>query len=826
MVARRKISAEIRQWRKGKTTIIITHDINAIELHDYLYILESGAIVQKGFRRDLEFRSGPFQNFLLNISTFKTFPENRRASPPIPLTIIPELNTEFWNKSNSDLTISPSFCSTGSVYSNSTTYFTEADRRAFSVNSPSRDGFQKASVSGFSPQSSPNRPTARRPGLLRPEWNVGRMQRSISDRSPLSAFIPASRTPSPHPSEITDFITLTPILSTFGWGSSDLGTSDVSTVAVTSSSDSDLEKDAMLPKPSEERKQTLLEILGTVWPSLKPKGRVMLVFGFLSALLHAAATPVFSFCLAQLLGVILNTNLPLSAAQKWSLIILAIVVVDTVNCYILHYFLASIGQEWAHIQRTRAFGKILLQPLAWFSEKRNGVSELTEDLEKHAEEMRNMVAKVAGYGFIGAILVVIGIAWSAACNWKLTLVGLSMGPVMAAISKGMTKASDRYEKRCNDSAQEMGGVVHEAMAAIQTVKNYSLEKYFKKQYAAAAEEGLRTGKKRCFWTGIWFGLADSAILFSTALIFYFGATLVKNHENMKDVISVFTLLLFSISSANAIINLIPQVSSTKDSAHRVLRLADLPEKSHETTGAKSPSAGDIVFTKVRFSYPDRPVLDDVSFTIKANTMVAITGASGCGKSTIVALLQRMYANTCNITLGDSLINQLSTRMLRDHIVVVPQTPAIFDDSIIQNITYGISVWKYLAVEQAAKAAGIHEFVMSLPEGYNANAMGLSTGQKRRVAIARALLRKPQVLVLDEGTVGLDVHSAEHIRKTLVKLKEEMTVVVVTHEEELMFVADKVVVIGRGKVEEEGTYQDLIAKIGPGALKALLKGNRP
>ena len=295
----------------------------------------------------------------------------------------------------------------------------------------------------------------------------------------------------------------------------------------------------------------------------------------------------------------------------------------------------------------------------------------------------------------------------------------------------------------------------------------------------------------------------SAVIYLTftdmmaALIFYYGAHLIfQSDENFSDVLSVFTLLLFSLFNANAIIGMIPQVSNSKDSAHRVLRLSAIPYDSHEHKGTHpfSPSPATLTFRSIVFSYPTRPhipILRGLSLTIPAGQCIAIVGSSGSGKSTLAALLQRLYTpSDGKIFIGRYPLTTLSTYLLRQRLAIVPQQPTLWDASVAENITYGLSADEVGSVDvvRAAKLAGIHEFVQGLPEGYHTllsgGGGGLSAGQAQRVAIARALVRRPRVLILDECTANLDAESAKTVKESVVRLLREeqgrMTVLMITH----------------------------------------------
>ncbi|KAA8901932.1 bile salt export pump [Sphaerosporella brunnea] len=787
--SRRVVADAIRKWRHGKTTIIITHDISEIGSDDFAYVMDGGKVVQQGYRRDLESRTGPFQSFVLASDPAKKRRPQRKSQYA---SLLPELDTHFWNNSPADLGL-PSL---GEVLS-----------------MPDSGG------SSSSAQSSPRVSHDGVHGLLPPECIVAR-DRRYSEGTTLTEFSKISSDSPLHFSSPPSSPTLKDLDCTPGHS----------------------DEENLLPKSSRVSnavsKTSLVHIFSTIWPSLSLHRKLLLLVGLVAALLHAAATPTFSFVLARLLQSILDTRLPETEARKWSLSIIGIAIADSLCCFTMRFLLETCGQRWVDQHRTTSFARILDQSRAWFDLDKNSAATLMEDMEKHAEEMRNLLARFAGYGLVGFALTIIGITWSLVCSWRLTLVGLCIGPVMYGLSRGMGWTSSRYETMCNDCAQVTGGVLYEAIANIRTVRNYRVERYFRNKYKNATKIAFANGIKRSIYTGIWFGLADSSILFGTALVFYYGALLIsKAQEDFTNVLSVFTLLLFSLSYANSIVGMIPQISSSKDSALRLLRLSSLPQNSHEHEGSLSFPANNcaITFKDIVFSYPTRPhisILRGLSLRIAAGECLAIVGASGGGKSTLSALLQRLYnPSHGEITIASTPLNTISTHSLREQLAVLSQNPTLFDATIAENITYGLSPTPSIAdVIRAAEMAGAHEFITSLPESYDTllgdSGMGLSDGQAQRVAIARALVRRPRILILDECTSNLDAESARTVKECLMRLVQEergrMTVIMITHSKELMKAAKRIVVIGDGVVIEDGRYDELMAK--GGAFRELLEGH--
>lgn len=251
-------------------------------------------------------------------------------------------------------------------------------------------------------------------------------------------------------------------------------------------------------------------------------------------------------------------------------------------------------------------------------------------------------------------------------------------------------------------------------------------------------------------------------------------------------------------------------------------LLKLSTDSAESRGSLKPEiTGDVAFCNVDFSYPERPevpVLKNLSLQIDDGECVAIVGSSGSGKSTIAALLQRLYEPASGtIALGKNELRTTDVHHLRDHVAVVSQQPHLFDASITDNIAYGHPSLSAGGVQAAARAAHVHEFVSSLPKGYDTlvgeNASLISGGQAQRLQIARALARPANILILDECTSALDAANQAAVMDTLREAKEGRTTVVVTHKLAMMRMCDRILVVSDGAIVEQGTYESLLGRRG-------------
>ncbi|POR33822.1 Alpha-factor-transporting ATPase [Tolypocladium paradoxum] len=849
----------IREWRKDKTTIIITHDTSNIGDGEYVYVMDNGIVVQEGFGRDLA--------SLLDgtVTALANSPSMESVECPVDSNgDSPDNATDCSTSPDTDACILPS----RSVFV-SQAIFDELESNAVRH---SRSGLPQRTSLGlgtaYAWRLRAEEMWERRVSADRPIAGTRMTKYLEGEKRRFSAFID-SQFSSPGWLETEDKgieVDLPPPIleesdapepggprtPTDGNVSFIFGAAErrenIPGLRLASTRDG-LEAvehtSTLSPVKKPAGKPSLLSTLKTVWPVLGPLDRLTLILGLATCLVGAASTPTFAYCLAQLLGVMWSSGDKVAEGRKWALYLVGVAIVDGLCTGGGRYLLERVGQAWVDNIRVEALRRILQQPRPWFDNKSHSPGRISECLERNAEEMRNIVGR-----FIPIVASVFGIIsisvlWALAVSWKLTLVTLAPLPVVMGAIKGYAAVSGKWEGRCNEGAQDSSAVATEIFLNIRVVRALTLEKRFERKYRESTQQTFGLGVRRAGYTSWLYGLYQSMSYGLTALVFYYGMVLLAGDRriNVTDVLQVVNLLLFSIGTSSDILSGIPQLTMAQATAAQLLGYANLPLEHHDHQGRWSRmlhSPLPVRMYDVMFSYPQRAgdvVLRGVSLDIAPGECTAIVGHSGCGKSTLVSLLLGLYTPSnpadpearAPLTFSNASPCDVDMHHLRSMMAYVSQSPFLFPATIAENIAYGLapdSPHRHAeSIVLAAQAAGLHDFIASLPQGYDTivgdGGQTLSGGQAQRLSIARALVRRPRLLLLDEPTSALDAGNAATIRQTIRELVQRsrlensaMAVVLVTHCSEMMQVADKIVVLGHGVKVEEGSYRELAQARGP------------
>ncbi|KAF2691916.1 hypothetical protein K458DRAFT_438228 [Lentithecium fluviatile CBS 122367] len=452
-------------------------------------------------------------------------------------------------------------------------------------------------------------------------------------------------------------------------------------------------------------------------------------------------------------------------------------IVDGFATYGYNALFDMSAQTGANALKAEGMKRILVQPREFFDREENSVSRIAESLDQFTEEARNLHGRFVGIVTVLIFCICIAFIWSLVSSWKLTLMALPCLAIMHCITRIFNAVSNRRENFSSEAEEHVGQALHETFVNIRTVRCLVLEEVFRKKYKETTLKALKIGIKRSLYSGSIFGLNYASTFFMIAFLFWWGAYIVSRGD-FRPPIS-FNILLLSVGHVSHIGNYIPQINVARDAGSRLIRLARLPQDSHELGGTDQIfNAGDIALENVLYN---------VSFDIPRGSCTATVESSGSGKSTIAALLLMLYPTTTgpskynpDISISSQDIKRVHTSTLRSRIGIVSQTPFLFPGTIAENITYGLSSSSPLTrpenIRVAADAAGVADFIDSLPQGYHTivgdGGTGLPGGQAQRIPIARAFVRDPYILILDEATSALDVESAGIVRDTIHQLVKQ------------------------------------------------------
>ncbi|KAF8625845.1 hypothetical protein AX17_006741 [Amanita inopinata Kibby_2008] len=571
---------------------------------------------------------------------------------------------------------------------------------------------------------------------------------------------------------------------------------------------------------AEERPQ-FWTLVRSIYPTIPNKP--MFFLGLACCLASGAMTPIFSFLLSRLLFEVSTGARDTGIINKYGGIVLAIAAMDGILLGTKYFIMESRGMAWITRIRKYALAKILAQDKKYFDKEENAPSRLVQTLVKDGDDARNLVSVVMGQCLVVGAMLGVGLTWAIIRGWQLTLAGVAIAPVFAGVMALQTGLVAGCEVRNKRAREEVAQSYYDAILNIRGIRSMSIENVFRARFERAADKALSTGLKGAMVEGCTYGVASGLIYFAEALLFYVGAVLIaRGTYTYLQMVEVLNLVVFSVSIGSQLMAFTQKIAKSIQATSDFDRLLKLSTHTEESRGVlRPPISGPIDFARVDFSYPERaeaPVLKNVNMSVAEGECVAVVGPSGSGKSTIASLLQRLYEPSSGvISVGSTPLHMINVEHLRNHVSVVSQNPNLFDASIAENIRYGNKSISDEDIRCAAKAAQVHEFIMSLPQGYDTlvgeNAALISGGQAQRIQIARALARPASILILDECTSALDPSNQAAVLETVKEAKVGRTTIMVTHKLAVMQMCDRIILVDGGEVKEEGTYDELMERRG-------------
>lgn len=469
--------------------------------------------------------------------------------------------------------------------------------------------------------------------------------------------------------------------------------------------------------------------------------------------------------------------------------------------------------------RLELYSNLVKLPMSFFSQKR--VGELNSRISSDITQIQDTLTSTIAEFLRQFILIIGGIALLATESFKLTLLMLSVVPLVAVAAVIFGRFIRSYSKKVQDKVAESQVIVEETMQGISIVKAFANEWYeiarYKTQIKEVIQIAIKGGKYRGYFASFIIFCLFGAIV---AVVWYGVQLSIAGEMSVGQLISFVLYSTFVGASFGGIAELYAQIQKAIGATERVFELLDeTPEKIQGTTAHQSivKIKGNVNFKNVAFKYPSRKemeVLKDVSFTAQFGQKIAIVGPSGAGKSTIASLLLRFYSIAeGSIEIDNKNIYDYDLEQLRGNMSIVPQDVILFGGTIRENIAYGKPNATEEEILAAAQQANAYNFIESFPEKLDTivgeRGVKLSGGQRQRIAIARALLKNPSILILDEATSSLDSESEKLVQEALEILMEGRTSIIIAHRLSTIRSADQILVLDQGIIAEQGTHQELI-----------------
>ena len=549
------------------------------------------------------------------------------------------------------------------------------------------------------------------------------------------------------------------------------------------------------------------------------RGRLFLAL--IAMLVYAGA----STGVAYLIKPIIDHVLPGTAGwpfRVWAGLIIAAYLAKGLGSYFSTYLMTDVGQRVVRDIRDRLFRHILDQSAAFFARRTSGqlMSRITNDVNQVQQAVSETIGDLIREGLTAIGWVIAMFYW----DWKLALVTMTGAPIVVYPLVRLGQRVRRSTRRSQEHLEHLSHLTAEAFTGHRIVKAFGAEKHEADRFAAASDQLYRTNLKVTSTVSVLPPIMEFlGGLAIVALLWYGQKRITAVEDGMTP--GAFLAFIFAAFMLYTPVKRLSRVNANLQqamaAATRIFEVLDTHSEVRERPGSRpiAPLVRSIEFKDVSFAYDDgagKAVLRNVSFAAKAGQVIAIVGLSGAGKTTLVNLLPRFYDVTGGAILIDGVdIRDVTLKSLRQQIGIVTQETVLFDDTIANNIAYGLTDASPAAIEQASRAAHAHEFIQKLPHKYETRigerGQRLSGGQRQRLAIARALLKDSPILILDEATSSLDAESENSVQDALANLMRNRTAFVIAHRLSTVRRADAIVALERGRVVEIGRHDELLAK---------------
>lgn len=541
------------------------------------------------------------------------------------------------------------------------------------------------------------------------------------------------------------------------------------------------------------------------------------------AILGAAITLVIPLIVRYITGTVIlqDSQKAMEEIIKLGIFMLVLVLVE---CY-CNYFIANyghcMGAKIEYDMRAEIFGHYQRLSFSFYDNQKVGqlMSRITNDLFDISELLHHgpedLVISVIK--IVGSFVILLCI------DVKLTMIAFLFIPVMLVYAAYFNTRMKRAFKRNRAKVADINSQIEDNLSGIRVVKSFANERVELEKFEEGNQGFLKAKKNSyLYMAGYHSGLGALTTMITIAVLVFGAALITKDQVNVTDLITFLLYINTFTDPVKKLITLTEQFQNGYSGYERFMEMMAVQPDIADAPGARELEQvkGDIAFRDVSFQYEEnsQQVLNHISLEVKAGSYMALVGSSGAGKSTLCSLIPRFYDVSGGAILIDGKdIRDIKLKSLRDHIGIVQQDVYLFVGTVADNIRYGRPKATFAEVVEAAKNANAHEFIMSLPNGYDTDigqrGIKLSGGQKQRLSIARVFLKNPPILIFDEATSALDNESEKVVQESLERLAKNRTTFVIAHRLSTIKNAQKILVLTDNGIEEQGTHRELLEREG-------------
>lgn len=545
------------------------------------------------------------------------------------------------------------------------------------------------------------------------------------------------------------------------------------------------------------------------------------LLGLFFLVLSSLANLLFPKLLGDLVDATQLTDFK-RAINRTGLLLIAVLLLQSLFSFFRILLFVQVTEYSLASLRKAAFSHLIYLPISFYNERRVGElsSRLSNDIVVLQETMTTTLAE-----FLRQLLIITGgIALLAYTSWKLTLFMLAILPPIVLITMYFGKYIRTLSKKVQDEIAGGQTILEETLQGIYNVKIFVNEWFEAQRYAREIDHARDTAIKTGIWRGAFASFIILGLFGAMIAVLWKGTTLIAAGELATG--QLFSFVIYSGfigGSIGGMADIYTRIQKAVGATEELLKIFENKKENTQIATEHVPKLprvrGNIRISNLSFSYPSRKdveVLSAINLDIEAGSKVALVGHSGGGKSTLVALICKLYDNyTGDIMLDGINYRQLNTTQVRSHIAVVPQEVLLFGGTLRENIAYGKPDATEEEIIKAAQSAYAWDFIDKFPDKLNTivgeRGIQLSGGQRQRIAIARAIIKEPSILILDEATSSLDSDSEYFIQLALEKIMEGRTSIIIAHRLSTIKKADKIVVIDNGKIAEIGSHEELLVK---------------